>query len=167
MANYAGLDRVWLVVSPQNPLKERKGLANMYDRLEMVRLAIGDNTHLQVSDIELKLPQPSYTIDTLTYLSEKYPEHEWTLIMGADNLASIHKWKNFELLLERYKIAVYPRPGIDSSEYIEHPNVKLVNAPFMGLSASFIRDAIKEGKAPRYMLPEKVWEFIESKGLYR
>ena len=167
IANYTDLDKVWLVVSPQNPLKSKKGLSNTYDRLEMVRLAIEDSNQLAVCDIELKLPQPSYTIDTLTYLSERYPEHEWTLIMGADNLASIHKWKNFELLLENYHIIAYPRPGIDAGTYAYHPHVQLVDAPLMELSASFIREAIHHKKSVHYMLPARVWEFIESKGLYR
>ena len=111
MANYTNLQEVWLVVSPHNPLKEKSDLINMYDRLEMAKLATEDAINIRVSDVELKLPQPSYTIDTLAYLHEKYPEHEFSLIMGSDNLTSIKKWKNYELILRDYHIHIYPRPG--------------------------------------------------------
>lgn len=114
MANYTFLDEVWFVVSPQNPFKDKKSLGNMYDRLEMVNLAIEGADNLRASDIEFSLPQPSYTIDTLTHLSEKYPTKEFLLIMGEDNLMGITKWKNADILLRDYKIIVYPRPGYDA-----------------------------------------------------
>ncbi|UKJ07435.1 nicotinate (nicotinamide) nucleotide adenylyltransferase [Solitalea lacus] len=167
MANYTELDKVWIVVSPHNPLKEQADLIHAHDRLEMAKLATEDSEKIEVSDVELKLPKPSYTIDTLTYLSEKYPHHEFCLIMGADNLKSIKKWKNYETLLKYYKIFVYPRPGVDLSEWIEHPSVFITNTPQMEISATFVRKSISEQKSIQYFVPEKVIDFIEKKGLYR
>ena len=167
MANYTILNQVWLVVSPHNPLKTKSDLINVYDRLEMAKLAIEGSTKIKVSDIELKLSQPSYTIDTLTYLQEKYPEHEFTLIMGADNLASLHKWKNFEQILNYYSISVYPRPGIDLTNWNQNKSIVITNAPLMELSSTFIRKNIKEKNNVQYFLPEKVLEFIERKSLYQ
>lgn len=166
MANYTNLDKVWLMVSPHNPLKDKNALINMYDRLEMTRLAVEDSLNIAVSDAEFKLPQPSYTIDTLTHLKERYPEHSFFLIMGADNLASLKKWKNYELLLRDYKIVVYPRPGYNDLELMTHPSVTITNTPLMELSSTFIRRAIKEGRSVKYMVPEPVIRFIESKNLY-
>ena len=166
MANYTDLQAVWLVVSPHNPLKNKSSLANMYDRLEMARLATEDNEKIKVSDIEFKLPQPSYTIDTLTHLQERYPEHQFTLIMGADNLASIKKWKNYEILLRDYKIAVYPRPGFENPGLADHPSITITDTPVMEISSTFIRKAIKDGQSVQYMIPEKVFRFIDSKNLY-
>lgn len=167
MATYTDLDKVWVVVSPHNPLKDKSFLINTYDRLEMCKIAFNDDEHIQISDIELKLPQPSYTIDTLTYLKEKYPEHEFNLIMGADNLNTLKKWKNYELLLRDYKIYVYPRPKEFVSEFNNHPNVVLTETPTMEISSTFIRTSIKEKKSVRYFLPDSVLEFIEAKGLYK
>ncbi|WP_207424564.1 nicotinate (nicotinamide) nucleotide adenylyltransferase [Desertivirga brevis] len=166
MANYSDLQSVWLVVSPHNPLKNKSSLANMYDRLEMARLATEDNDKIKVSDIEFKLPQPSYTIDTLTHLQERYPEHQYTLIMGADNLTSLKKWKNYEILLRDYNILVYPRPGFDAAELASHPSISITDTPVMEISSTFIRKAIKEGKSVQYMIPDKVFSFIDSKNLY-
>lgn len=166
MANFTSLDEVWFVVSPQNPFKEKKSLGNMYDRLEMVHLAIEGAEKLRVSDIEFGLPQPSYTIDTLIYLSEKYPNKEFVLIMGEDNLASLHKWKNADILLRDYKIIVYPRPGYDAGKLKSHPSVTLTDTPLMELSSTFLRKAIKENKSIQFYTPEKVIAFIDKKGLY-
>lgn len=166
MANFTELEEVWFVVSPQNPFKEKKSLANMYDRLEMVNLAIENSDKLRASDIEFHLPQPSYTIDTLTHLSERYPNHEFVLIMGEDNLAGLHKWKNADILLRDYKIAVYPRPGYDGGKLKKHPSVTVTDTPLMELSSTFIRKAIKERKNIQFFTPEKVLDFIDKKGLY-
>jgi nicotinate-nucleotide adenylyltransferase len=166
MANYTDLDKVWLVVSPQNPLKKYGDLINTYDRLEMAKLATEDSTNLTVSDVELRLPQPSYTIDTLIHLQEKYPEHEFAIIMGSDNLVTLHKWKNFKLILRDYKIYVYPRPGYENAEYASHPSVTITMTPLMELSATFIRHALAEKKDVRYFVPDKVLKFIENKNLY-
>lgn len=167
MANFTDLDEVWLVVSPQNPLKNKKGLGNMYDRLEMARLAIEPAEQLKVSDIEFSLPQPSYTIDTLAYLQEKHPAKEFVLIMGADNLASLKKWKNYEVLLKNYPIYVYPRPGSDVTEWINHPSITLTETPQMEISSTFIRQALKDSKNIQFLVPENVIAFMDSKNMYR
>jgi nicotinate-nucleotide adenylyltransferase len=157
MANYTTLDKVWLVVSPQNPLKKYGDLINTYDRLEMAKLATDNSTKLEVCDVELRLPQPSYTIDTLAHLKEKYPQHEFALIMGSDNLVSLPKWKNYKLLLRDYQIFVYPT----------HPSVTITMTPLMELSASFIRQSIAKKKNVQYFVPDAVLDFIDSKHLYR
>ncbi len=167
MANFTGLDEVWMVVSPHNPLKDKKGLTNRYDRLEMVRLASESADRIKVSDIEFGLPQPSYTIDTLTYLHEKYPNRTFVLIMGADNLASFKKWKNYETLLKNYQIYVYPRPDADLTEWENHPSVVVTDTPQMDISSTFIRNAIKEKKNIQYFVPDQVLAFIERKNMYK
>lgn len=167
MATFSGLKEVWLVVSPHNPLKQRSGLANMYDRLEMAKLATEQAPQIKVSDIEFKLPQPSYTIDTLTHLHEKYPEKEFVLIMGADNLVSLKKWKNFEVLLKDYQIYVYPRPGADSSEWENHPAITFTDTPEMEISSTFIRKALKDHKNVQFFVPDNVLAFIDQKNMYR
>ncbi len=167
MANHTDLDKVWLVVSPHNPLKEKKDLIQVYDRLEMAKLAIEDAENISVTDIELKLPQPSYTIDTLIYLKELYPEHEYVLIMGSDNLKSLKKWKNYEIILREYHIQVYPRPGYADMELSNHPSVTITQTPLMELSSTFIRKSIASGKSVQFFLPDEVIEFIDSKGLYK
>ncbi|MDO3644884.1 MAG: nicotinate (nicotinamide) nucleotide adenylyltransferase [Mucilaginibacter sp.] len=166
MANYTALDKVWLVVSPQNPLKKYGDLANTYDRLEMCKLATDNSNNIQVSDVELKLPQPSYTIDTLTYLKEKYPQHDFALIMGSDNLVSLPKWKNYKLILRDYQIFVYPRPGYENTDLATHPSVTITMTPLMELSATFIRKSLAEKKNVQYFVPDSVLNFIEAKNLY-
>ena len=167
MANYTQLDEVWMVVSPHNPLKNKKGLSNSYDRLEMVRIATENSLHLKVSDIEFNLPKPSYTIETLSYLEEKYPQKEFALIMGADNLTSFKKWKNYEVILKNYKIFVYPRPGAVIEEWKNHPSIIITEAPQMDLSSTFIRKAVLEKKNIQYFVPDPVIDFIEGKSMYR
>lgn len=168
MATHTDLDAVWLVISPHNPLKPKKSLARDYDRFHLVQLAIGDHAHLQASDIEFGLPKPSYTIDTLTYLREKHPKHQFVLIMGGDNLGTLHKWKNHELLLRDYAIYVYPRPGYVLGPLQEHPSVRVFSeVPLMQISASFIRRCLQEGKSVRYMLPEPVYEYLMVTPIYR
>ncbi|EOR92563.1 Nicotinate-nucleotide adenylyltransferase [Arcticibacter svalbardensis MN12-7] len=166
MANYTELEKVWMMVSPHNPLKDKNALINMYDRLEMAKLATENSEKIAVSDAEFKLPKPSYTIDTLTHLTERYPEHTFSLIMGADNLASLKKWKNYELLLRDYKIIVYPRPGIEHMEIMDHPSVTMTNTPLMEISSTFIRKSLKEGKSVEFLIPDAVLRFIDSKNLY-
>ncbi|MGO1521181.1 MAG: nicotinate (nicotinamide) nucleotide adenylyltransferase [Sphingobacterium sp.] len=166
MATYSDLDEVWFVVSPQNPFKEKKSLANMYDRLEMVNLAIDGSDKLRASDIEFHLPRPSYTIDTLINLSEKYADKEFLLIMGEDNLQSLKKWKNAEVLLRDYRIVVYPRPGYQSSALREHPSVAITDTPLMEISSTFLRQSIKDGRSIRFFTPDAVIDFIDKKGLY-
>jgi len=167
MLEYSDLDELWLVISPQNPLKKKKTLLNEYDRYRMAELALEGNGKIKPSDIEFRLPKPSYTIDTLSYLKEKNPSTDFVLIMGADNIESFEKWKNYETILKYYQIYVYPRPGFDLGKYKHHSNVKLINAPLMEISSSFIRDAIKQGKDVRYFLPEKVYDYICKLNLYK
>lgn len=167
MANFTDLDEIWLVVSPQNPLKNKKGLGNMYDRLEMARLATEQAEHIKVSDIEFTLPQPSYTIDTLAYLHEKYPSKEFVLIMGADNLVSFKKWKNYEVILNNYHIYVYPRPGSDVTDWENHPSITFTDTPQMEISSTFIRKALKETRNIQFLVPENVIAFMDSKNMYR
>ena len=167
MANHTALDEVWLVVSLHNPLKDKNDLINSYDRLEMAKLATENAKNIRVSGVELKLLQPSYTIDTLTHLHEKYPEHEFALLMGSDNLGSLKKWKNYELLLRDYAIYVYPRPGFLENEFSKHPSVTITDTPLMELSATFIRKSIQAGKSIQFFIPDSVIEFIESKTIKR
>jgi nicotinate-nucleotide adenylyltransferase len=172
MIEFAGLNQIWFVVSPQNPLKKKKTLLADHHRLYMTQLAIGDNDRLQASDIEFKLAIPSYTIDTLAYLTEKYPKNEFCLVMGEDNLYTLHKWKNAEELIKQYPVYVYPRP--DScrpvSPLLDHivslADIKYVKAPLMGISGTFIRNGIKNGKDMSYFLQSSVWKYIREMHFY-
>lgn len=166
MATRQELDEVWFVVSPHNPLKNKNSLANMYDRLEMVELAIEGEENLKSSSIEFNLPQPSYTIDTLTFLNEKHPQVDFFLIMGSDNLYTFQKWKNYELILENYKILIYPRPGFLGHPLEKHPSVSLTKTPLVEISSTFIRDSLKNKLSIRYFVPKEVIEFIDKKSLY-
>jgi nicotinate-nucleotide adenylyltransferase len=167
LINYTDTDEVWLVVSPQNPFKKRDNLADSYDRLHLVELAIGDNNRIKPSTIEFDLPVPSYTIDTLAYLHEKHPEHLFSIVVGSDNIKSFHKWKNYEMLLEHYRIYVYQRPGNFTDQYKEYPNVEYVDGPLLNISSSFVRKLIKEGKSVRYLVTDKVFDYLEVSNLYR
>lgn len=167
MAEFAQLQQVWMVVSPQNPLKKAAALLSDTQRLAMVEIAIGDYKKLKASNIEFKLPKPSYTIVTLAHLSEKYPQHEFSLIMGADSLATLHKWKNYESILEHYNIYVYPRPQIEVTAFAKHNNVHWVDAPLMEISSSFIRNAIKNKHDVRFMLPQPVYVYLDEMGFYK
>ena len=166
MVNNTDLDMVWMVVSPHNPHKQKKTLAKDYDRLHLVNLAIGDLTNIKASDIEFKLPKPSYTVDTMVYLEEKYPQHQFCLIMGGDNLASFHKWKNYEKLLESYPIFVYRRSDYDVPELASHENITIEEAPLLNISASFIRKQIKQKKSIKYLVPDKVYEYLLEDPIY-
>lgn len=167
MAQFTTLNKVWFVVSPHNPLKDKKSLLNAYNRLELVRRAIRDYSNLEVCDIEFKLPQPSFTIDTLMYLKEKYPKKEFSLIMGSDNLQTLGKWKNYEQIIDQYKIYVYPRLGADGGILKNHRNVTITEAPFMEISSSFIRKAIQQKKDVQYYMPEKVAEYLAGMNFYK
>ena len=153
-------------MSPQNPLKPSKGLLHEFDRYDLVKAAIADNYKLEVSDVEFHLPKPSYTIHTLTYLSEKHPEKEFRLIIGEDNLAGFVKWKNYQQILEQYGLYVYERPHAQPSELKTHPNVKIVKSPLLDISATYIRQCIREKKSIRYLVPEPVEQMIRAKGFY-
>lgn len=168
MVSNTDMDKLWMVVSPHNPLKEKSSLAKDYDRLHLINITIEDDFRLKGSDIEFHLPKPSYTIDTLTYLDEKYPQHEFVLIMGGDNIASLHKWKNYELLLTKYEIYVFERPGYEMGELVSHEHVHVVpGTPLLNISASYIRKCIKENKSVRYMLPDAVFKYIDGSNMYK
>jgi nicotinate-nucleotide adenylyltransferase len=166
MATNTDLDTVWLVVSPQNPFKPSNTLLHEFDRLHMVSLAIGDNPNLGVSNIEFNMPKPSYTIDTLTYLQEKYPSYEFVLIIGEDNLSGLPKWKNYERILEYHKVYVYPRSGSVTTEVTGLPNTSFVKAPILDISATFIRDCIRQEKSIKYLVPDEVADYIKVHKLY-
>jgi len=166
MAQNTDLNKVWFVVSPQNPLKKSKTLLHEFDRFDMVRLAINDNVDLDVTDIEFNMPRPSYTIDTLTYLSEKHPKNQFVLIIGEDNLADFPKWKNYKKILEDYSLYVYPRPEVNQSELSNHPKVKMVKAPLLDISATYIRNAIKKNHSIRYLVPDEVERYISYKKFF-
>ena len=166
MAENTDLKKVWFVVSPQNPHKPSKGLLHEFDRYDMVKAAIADNYKLEVSDVEFHLPKPSFTINTLTYLKEKHPDQEFKLIIGGDNLESFTRWKNYEQILRLHGIYVYERPGSQPSELKTHPNVTIVSAPMLDISATYIRQCIRQKKSIRYLVPEAVEEMIRVKGFY-
>lgn len=166
MAESDQLDKVWFVVSPQNPFKPRPSLLHEFDRYDMVRAAIYDNYLLDVTDVEFHMPKPSYTVDTLTYLVERHPGHSFKLIIGQDNLPKFHKWKNYKIILEEYGLLVYPRPASEPHPLMNHEQVKVVQAPLLDISATFIRKRIKAGKSIRYLVPEAVEEMILGKKFY-
>ncbi|MFM8740323.1 MAG: nicotinate (nicotinamide) nucleotide adenylyltransferase [Cytophagales bacterium] len=167
MAENTDLKKVWLVVSPQNPLKPSKGLLHEFDRYDMAKAAIADHYKIEVSDVEFHLPKPSYTIHTLAHLHEKHPEKDFKVIVGEDNLAIFAKWKNYEQILEHYGLYVYPRPHVTNSDFKRHANVKLVEAPLLDISATYIRDCIKNNKSIRYLVPESVETMIRLKDFYK
>lgn len=167
MREFSDLKDVWFVVSPKNPLKDKKTLLAEHHRLMMVKTAIENDPRFRVTDIEFKLPKPSYTIDTLIHLSELYPDRNFVIIAGSDIFQTFHKWKNYQVLLQNYQMYVYNRPGYHLGDYKEHPNLTFYNAPLMQISSSFIRNAVKEGKDVRYMLPAKVWEYICEMHFYK
>lgn len=164
---YSDLDQVWFVVSPQNPFKEKSTLANDHERLHLINLAIENYPNLRASNVEFSLPKPSYTVDTLVVLKEKYPNYEFSLIMGMDNLKNFHKWKNHEQIINQCSIFVYPRPGYKLGKWGNHPEIKTINAPLMEISSTFIRRALKENKFVKPLLSEKVWEYLEGSSLYK
>lgn len=167
MATRTTLKEVWMIVSPHNPLKPKRTLAPDYDRLHLVQLAIGDNPRLRASDIEFGLPQPSYTIDTLTVLKERFPDKKFVLIMGSDNLATLHKWKNYEILLRDYTFYVYTRPGLSAGDFATHNSVRCFDAPLMHMSSSYIRSCIRDGFSVQYLVPDSVYEYLDKTALYR
>ncbi len=172
LANYfvefSDIDKIWFVVSPQNPLKDRKTLLADHHRFYMLNLALEDYPQkYYASNIEFSMPKPSYTIDTLTYLSDKYPDFEFVLIMGADNLITLHKWKNYAELIKKYKIYVYPRPEIDLKDFKTEADYKLFDAPLIEISSSFIRNAIAGKKKIQFFLPPKVFEYIDKMCFYK
>ena len=176
LANYilekSDMDQVWFVVSPQNPFKEKKSLLKDYNRLDMVNLALTNYPKMRASNVEFSMPKPSYTTDTLAYLKEKFPENSFALIMGEDNLKSLHKWKNAENLIENNQIIVYPRKvqteaAEEKNPYLDHKNIHLIDAPILELSATQIREMIKEHQNVRPMLPPEVFEYLDGSNFYK
>ncbi len=167
MVEHSDLKEMWMVVTPHNPHKEKKSLAKDRDRLHLVDLAIGENLKIKASDIEFGLDKPSYTVDTLAYLKEKYPHHTFSLIMGGDNLGTFHKWKNYKTILANHDIYVYQRPGYDLGDLQDHEKITILEAPLLTISASYIRKQIKEGKSIQYLVPDKVWDYISGSSMYR
>ncbi len=167
MVEYTDMKQIWFVVSPHNPHKLKESLLEDYHRLEMVHLAIDNDQRFRICDVEFRMPKPSYTIDTLAYLEEKFPMHQFALILGSDNLKTFHKWKNHKMLVKKFKRYVYPRIGDINEEILQHENIQLVSAPRMEISSSFIRLAISEGKDVKFFLPPKVHAYIEKMYFYR
>jgi len=173
IANLDEINQVWFVVSPQNPLKSSRSLIHEFDRYDMVQAAIHDSYHLKVTDVEFNMPKPSFTIDTLTFLAEKHPDHQFNLIIGEDNLFSFPKWKNYQKIIDFFGLYVYPRPQSNSEKtsqevnrILEHSQVNRVEAPILDISASFIRKCVKENKSIKYLVPDPVAEIIKTKRLY-
>lgn len=169
LAENSDLNQIWMVVTPLSPFKVKQSMLDNYQRLEMVHLATKDYTTIRPSDIEFNLPQPNYTVNTLAYLKEKFPEHQFALIMGEDNLKSFHKWKNYEVILEEHELYCYPRisNGNVEAQFDNHPNIHYVSAPIIELSSSLIRSQIKDQKNVRPMLPENVWKYLDEMNFYR
>lgn len=166
MVTSTDLEQVWFVVSPQNPFKKSSSLLHEFDRYDLVQRAISDNSLLKVTDVEFHMPKPSFTIDTLVRIQEKFPQHEFKLIMGEDNLAQFPNWKNYDKILEYVGLYVYPRPGSKSHAFKNHESVKFVEAPLLDISATFLRNKIKNGESIRYLVPEQVETTIRLKKFY-
>lgn len=169
MVEFSDLDEVWFVVTPQSPHKKKQSLLDNHHRYQLVFVAVEDYPKLRPSDIEFKLSQPNYTVHTLAHISEKYPDKEFCLIMGEDNLKTFHKWKNYETILEHHHIYVYPRIGGTKvkNQFREHPKIHRVEAPIIQISATHIRNSIQQGKNVQALLPKDVWKYIDEMNFYR
>lgn len=167
LVEYAGLDSLWFVVSPQNPLKDKKSLLRDHHRRDMLEMAVKNDTRFEVCDIEFYMPKPSYTIDTLVRLTERYPNTDFYLVCGMDNLASFRKWKNYQVILDNYHLLVYPRKGYDGGDLIHHESVHIVEAPEIEISSTFIRKAVSENKDVRYFMPEKSYKYMIDMNFYK
>jgi nicotinate-nucleotide adenylyltransferase len=174
MAEYSGLDQIWMVVTPHNPLKKKETLLDDHQRLQLVFLATEDYPKIKPSDIEFKLSQPNYTVNTLAHLQDKFPQHIFSLIMGEDNLKSLHKWKNYEVIMQNHEIYVYPRldakgltSGAENSAFENNSRIHFIDAPIVEISSTFIRENIKNKKNVQPLLPSKVWEYLDHNNFYR
>ncbi|CAL2062736.1 nicotinate (nicotinamide) nucleotide adenylyltransferase [Tenacibaculum sp. 190524A05c] len=169
MVENSDLDEIWMVVTPHNPFKKKSSLLDNHHRFEMVYKATEDYDKISPSDIEFKLPQPNYTVHTLAHISEKYPSYNFNLIMGEDNLKSLHKWKNYETILEHHNVYVYPRisEGVVETQFENHPKIHRVNAPIVEISSTMVRNAIKEGKNIKPLLSSSVWKYIDEMNFYK
>ena len=165
MLEYTDIENVWFVVSPQNPFKNAESLLNNYDRLHLVSKATENDLRIKASDIEFHLPKPSYTVTTLAYLKEKYPEHKFVIIIGSDSFQNLSKWKNFEIIVNNYQIIIYKRPGFEIENNIG-AKILIMNAPLLEISATYIRDLIKKNKSIKYLVPENIEEEIKTNRFY-
>ncbi len=166
LVEFSDLDELWFVVTPQNPLKKKEDLLDDDERLKMVQLAIGDDPRIHVSDIEMHLPTPSYTINTLTALSEQYPDSEFVFICGMDSLQNFKNWREYQKILDNYELLVFPREGYDGGELINYPSVTVLKTPIIEISSTFIRQCVKEGRDVRHFMPEKAFEYMKEHRLY-
>lgn len=167
IVEFSQLNQLWFVVSPQSPFKNKARLLSEYHRIELVNRSIEDDLRFRSSSIEFKLPKPSFTIDTITYLKEKHPDHDFKMIMGADQIPSFHKWKNVEELKKQIGFLVYPRPGISNHELPDSQEFELIEAPLMEISSSFIRKSIQDGKDVKHFLHPEAWKYIQEMGFYK
>lgn len=167
MQQFTDLQEVWFVVSPQNPLKEKHELLEDQERLSMVKMAIENNPAFTVSDIEFRMPKPSFTIDTLTLFEVNHPDREFVIIAGTDIFEDFYKWKDYTMLLEKHLFYIYNRPAYTADEFARHPAVQIFSAPMLEISSTFIRQAFSIGKDVRYLLPDIVWKYICKKGFYQ
>ncbi|HKL38464.1 MAG TPA: nicotinate (nicotinamide) nucleotide adenylyltransferase [Bacteroidales bacterium] len=166
LAEFTDLGQIWMVVSPQSPFKKKENLLPEDQRYKMVEMALEEDIQIRPSDIEFNLPRPSYTVDTLDYLSQNHPGHQFCLIVGSDNLVHLHEWKNYHTLVDRFELYVYPRPGTDPQDFKQRYAFHLVNAPRIEISSSMIRHSIREGKNMRYFLPSNVYQYIKEMDFY-
>lgn len=167
IVEYSLMDQIWFVVTPHNPLKNRNNLLDDYQRLELVHRAIDTDFRFRASDIEFRLPRPNFTVDTLAFLKEKHPKNDFHLIIGADNYITLRKWKNSDYLIKNYKFLIYPRPGFDHEAVTFGANFKIIHAPNIEVSSTFIRNAIRDGKNVCHFMPPKAYEYIEEMGFYQ
>lgn len=166
LVEFSDLDELWFVVTPQNPLKKKEDLLDDDERLKMVQLAIGDDPRIHVSDIEMHLSTPSYTINTLTALSEQYPDSEFVFVCGMDSLQNLKNWREYQKILDNYELLVFPREGYDGGELINYPSVTVLKTPILEISSTFIRQCIKEGRDVRHFMPEKAFLYMKEHRLY-
>ncbi|MBP5503135.1 MAG: nicotinate-nucleotide adenylyltransferase [Bacteroidales bacterium] len=167
LVEYGDIGELWFVISPQNPFKEKKSLLPDYQRLELVHRAVDDFKKFRACDVEFSLPKPSYTIDTLTYLKEKYPNKEFCLIIGSDNVERFPRWKNAQQIIDNYHILIFPRKDCPVGDFANYPNVHIVDAPLIEVSSTFIRESIANGKDVRFYMPPKVWEYVDEMNFYK
>ena len=166
LVEFSDLDELWFVVTPQNPLKKKEDLLDDDERLKMVQLAIGEDSRFFVSDIEMHLPTPSYTINTLTALSEQHPDCEFVFICGMDSLQNFKNWREYQRILDNYEILVFPREGYDGGELLNYPSVTVLKTPILEISSTFIRQCVKEGRDVRHFMPEKAFLYMKENRFY-
>ena len=166
LVEFSDLDELWFVVTPQNPLKKKEDLLDDDERLKMVQLALGDDPRIHVSDIEMHLPTPSYTINTLTSLSEQNPDVEFVFICGMDSLQNMKNWREYQKILDNYELLVFPREGYDGGDLINYPSVTVLKTPILEISSTFIRQCVKEGRDVRHFMPEKAFAYMKQNQFY-